>query len=212
MSSSVSATVDPEVSDVGCWQTQFEELLPAIRSQIRFALRHLYGEAKVEAQQEILCTACATFARLHQQGRTDVASATSLVRFAVKQYRVGRRVATRTNVRDVMTPACRLRKHVRVESLTRRDSPSGGWSEVLVEDARMTPADLAATRIDYPAFLATLGSRRRQIAETLATGETTLHTARLFGLSTGRVSQLRQELKAAWDRFIGNLPLEHAVA
>ncbi len=192
------------------WQAAFEALLPAIRSQARFALRHLFGDAQREALQEVVATACVAFARLHQQGRAEVASATSLVRFAVRRYRVGRRVAERTNSEDVTSPACRWQKCARVESLRQRDHTECVWEDVLVEDSRVTPADLAASRLDFPAFLATLDDRRRQIAEVLASGETTLDTAQVFGLSPGRISQLRLEFKRGWDRFVGNVTREPA--
>jgi hypothetical protein len=71
---------------------------------------------------------------------------------------------------------------------------------------------LAASRIDYPAFLATLSRRDRRIAEMLATGEATTRVAELFGLSLGRVSQLRRELKAAWEAFHGESQVGPEVA
>ena len=79
------------------WQTAFEELVPAIRSQARVALRYLSCEAQQEALQEVTCTACVFFARLHQHGRAEVATASTLAWFAVKRYRVGRRVVERTS-------------------------------------------------------------------------------------------------------------------
>jgi DNA-binding CsgD family transcriptional regulator len=43
------------------------------------------------------------------------------------------------------------------------------------------------------------------LAEKLATGETTSTVARIFGISRGRVSQLRRELYDAWRMFQGEL-------
>jgi len=43
--------------------------------------------------------------------------------------------------------------------------------------------------------------QKRQIAKLLAKGETTGATARKFGLSAGRVSQLRGELERSWQVF-----------
>ncbi len=67
-------------------------------------------------------------------------------------------------------------------------------SGILVEDKRATPADLAASRIDFPAWLKTLSQRDRRIALKLSQGESTSRVARQFRLSVGRVSQLRGEL------------------
>ncbi len=192
------------VHDPQNWQTEFEKLLPAIRTQTRFAIRHLIGDAQEEAQQEIVATACLMFARLHRKGRAEDATASSLVRFAVRRYRIGRRMAERTNVSDATSPACRARRGVRVESLVCAGS-SDSWEDLLVEDHRVSPADLAASRLDFRAFMATLDRRRQQIAEMLGKGETTQDAARFFGLSPARISQLRREFKIAWDQFVGNV-------
>jgi FixJ family two-component response regulator len=72
-----------------------------------------------------------------------------------------------------------------------------------VEDHHAGPAEIAATRIDFGQWLNTLGSRRRRIAQVLATGETTSRVARQFRISPARVSQLRSELRAAWHAFQG---------
>jgi len=39
----------------------------------------------------------------------------------------------------------------------------------------------------------------------LGSGETTKSAARKFGVTPGRISQLRQELKKAWEEFVGEV-------
>ena len=192
------ATVHRNGSD---WQTEFERLLPEIEKRLRLAFSQLTGEEKDEAIQEATCNACRAYALLVRRGRTNVATARSLARFAAAHYRVGRRVGGSLNVNDVCSEYCRYRRGVRLERLDRRDRE--GWREVLVEDRTVTPAELAASRIDYPAFLASLSRRHRRIAEALASGESTGGVARLSGLSEGRISQLRREFYLAWQRFHG---------
>jgi hypothetical protein len=46
----------------------------------------------------------------------------------------------------------------------------------------------------------------RRIAKTLANGERTGDVARKFGLSDGRISQIRKELAASWQSFLGETP------
>ena len=123
--------------------------------------------------------------------------------YAIRQLREGRRVGSKLNVRDLCSPYAQQRKGITVEQLDRYDREEGCWSEILVEDPTSTPADLAATRIDFPAWLETLSSRDRKIALKLAVGESTGRTARQFRLSNARISQLRRELKEAWDAFQG---------
>jgi hypothetical protein len=81
------------------------------------------------------------------------------------------------------------------------------WQEILIPDQTCTPAELAASRIDFPAWLDTLSRRDRRIALKLATGETTGSTARKFHLSEGRISQVRKELAASWRKFVGQEPV-----
>ena len=183
------------------WRPEFLAMLPAIESRARLAFRFLKGDDRDEAVQETICNACCAFARLAEQGRPTAATAASLAAYGVAQVRAGRRVGGTLNVNDVCSTHCRLRKGVVVQALLRQDDRNGQWREILVEDRRATPAELAASRIDFDAFLQTLNRRERRVAETLATGESTSRAAELAGVSPGRISQLRRELKTAWERF-----------
>ena len=55
--------------------------------------------------------------------------------------------------------------------------------------------------MDIAALLETLTPRNREIAALLAVGKSTGETAKRFGLSSGRFSQLRGELCDSWERF-----------
>jgi hypothetical protein len=82
-----------------------------------------------------------------------------------------------------------------VLSLSRTDRSSTQWVErVVTQDRRATPAEVAATRIDFRSWLATLTKRRRLIAKALASGETTGGAAKRFTVTAGRISQVWQEL------------------
>ena len=77
------------------------------------------------------------------------------------------------------------------------------WKEVVVEDKHAGPAEVAATRIDFAAWLGILPTRLRRIAKVLATSESTKQVAKQFQISPGRVSQIRRELMECWDQFQG---------
>jgi hypothetical protein len=51
-----------------------------------------------------------------------------------------------------------------------------------------------------------LPHRLRKIATFLANGETTTAAAKRFGVSLGRISQIRKELFLAWHSFQGEEP------
>ena len=120
-----------------------------------------------------------------------------------RQALVGRRAGHPLNVNDITSRHCQQRKRVRVERLDRFDVKKGQWREAVVEDHRTPVPDQAAFRCDFPEWLKTLSDRDRQIAETLSTGEGTTSTAKQFGVTAGRVSQLRGELHEAWREFHG---------
>jgi hypothetical protein len=112
---------------------------------------------------------------------------------------VHRRVANKPNLADVMSP--QTHSGIIVGRVDVFDEAQGQWRQVLVEDRRATPAEITASRIDVAAWLHSLSQRNRRIAKTLAMGETTTDVARKFNLSRPRVSQLREELKARWEKF-----------
>jgi len=185
------------------WHAGFLRMLPVIRAYARGAFAHLNPEARQDFVQEAIANALLAYVRLFQLGKVSLAYPTVLARFAIAQVREGRRVGRRLNVRDPLSSYCQRRKHVVVERLDRRDEDTGEWIEAVVEDPHTPPADQAAFRVDFPAWLATHTVRNRRIAESLALNRSTGEVARKFGVSPGRVSQLRAEFKRSWEKFTG---------
>lgn len=197
------AFAESNSTDKPAWHAGFLALLPAIYAIVHYEFRGLPPEAREEAMSEALARALVAYVGLFDQGKADIAYATPLARFAVRQVRAGRSVGGHLNINDVMSRHAQRHHGIQVERLDRRD-PSGAWKEILVEDRRSTPADTAAARIDFADWLSQLCGRDRGIATTLATGEGTRDTARKFGLTSGRVSQLRGSLKRNWEKFQGD--------
>jgi hypothetical protein len=185
------------------WHAQFLAMVPAIRRQAQIAFRKARPELRYDLIQEVIANCCAAYARLVEQGKTDQAFPTVLARFAVAQVRTGRRVGNRLRIRDVLSGYAQHHKAFQVERLDQFDEEENCWQEIVVEDRRATPAEVAACRIDFAHWLQLLPSRRRRIALTLAAGETTGFVAKKFGISPARISQLRKWLKSNWERFQG---------
>ena len=198
---------DTKTTATPAWHAGFLRLLPSIRTHVWLAFRKLDGDAREEAIQECLANAAVAYARLAERGKEDIAYANPLATFAVKQFHDGRRVGRRLNIRDVSSEHCQRRKDVRFTRLDHFDSGSGEWKELVVEDRRATPADVAATKIDFQEWLRTLPKRDRRVAMRLATGETTGGVAKLFAITSARVSQLRRELYEGWQAFQGESTL-----
>ena len=184
----------------------FLKLLPFIRRHANNSFANLNPEAREEAVQEVVANSFAAYLRLIERGKTDVIAPKPLARFAVAQTRTGRQVGGHLNSHDVSSRYCRNRQGIALQSLERVDAATGSWQQILLEDRSSGPADIVAIRLDFQSWLKTLSMRHRQIAELLSTGETTLAVAKLFKVTSGRVSQLRSQLKAAWESFQAEVP------
>jgi hypothetical protein len=188
------------------WHQDFMAMVPKIETHAKLAFRHLGAEARAEAVQEVICNACAAFARLVELNKVESAYPSALARFGVAQTKDGRKVGGRLNVRDVSSPYCQREKGLTVDRLDKFDKQDEAWLEVLLEDRHAGPAEVAAMRLDFSAWLRSLPRRLSKVATFLAGGETTTAAARRLRVSPGRISQIRKELFHAWQRFQGEEP------
>jgi DNA-binding CsgD family transcriptional regulator len=188
------------------WHAKFLELLPGIRRYARHAFRRLPVQSREELVEEAVANSLVAFVHLVVRGKVDLAYATPLAMYATRQIRAGRRIGAKLNIRDVSSPYAQLAKDFRLERLDHFDSKADEWREIVIEDKRATPADVARVRIDFDDWLHALSGRQRQIARLLASGEATRTVARRFHVSDGRVSQLRKELANSWLAFQGERP------
>jgi len=190
----------------------FLAMLPKILSYAKIAFRHLDPEARQEAVQNVVTNSCAAVAALARRGKLDLCYPTILALYGIRRTRDHRVTGGRLNITDVMSRYCQDRKGVVVERLDQFDKDEHTWSEVLVEDRRAGPADIAACRLDFAAWLRLLPRRLRKIATLLATGESSTAAAEKFKVSVGRISQIRKELKRRWEIFQGEIVPESAAA
>lgn len=185
------------------WQEKFVQLLPRILRRASWALRRWRAQEREEATAEIVAHATLAYARLARRGRERVATATTLVGFALRHLRAGRRVGCRMNTRDVMSLFAQRRHQRRIEGLDQFDPVRAVWREVVVEDRHVGPAETAIARLDLDLWLASLPGSLRRLAEALASGERPGQAAQVLGVSPGRVSQFRAELRRSWEAFQG---------
>jgi hypothetical protein len=185
------------------WQAGFLSILPAIETHAAIRFRRLPARRREDAVQEVIATACMNYQLLAARGRLDVAHAGTLADYAVKHVRAGRRIGgRRAGFKDVMSPACHKRHGVNVISLDAQHAGSeGGWRQIAVEGHRESIPDLAAFRIDFAAWLRKLSRRDRKIIGALVRGERTFAVAERFGITAGRVSQLRRRYEREWQVF-----------
>jgi hypothetical protein len=183
---------------------RFLAMLPLIRRKALAAFRNQRFEAREELIQEVVANSYRTWVLLVRRGKESVAYATPLAQYAIRQVRDGRRVGGRLSTLDIMSPGASKVHGFRVERFGQRDQQTGILNEQLVEDRRAGPAATATARLDLAAWLRSLSQRNRQIAKALSVGESTGNVASRFGLSAGRVSQLRDWLRQHWEQFQGD--------
>lgn len=187
------------------WHPEFLRMLPAIHRRAHVAFRHLDPEARSEAVEDVVAHTIVAFKELWDREKAELAYPSVLARYGIKRVKSGRKVGTSMNVRDVSSACCQITKGLALGRLDRFDKRDNGWMEVLVEDRHAGPAETAASRIDFPAWLKTLSKRKRRIAWRLALGETTRKVAKAFGVTDGRISQIRREMECSWLHFHGEL-------
>jgi hypothetical protein len=188
-------------------------MMPAIATYARISFRHLHSEAREDAVAECVANAFVAFSRLVQLDKVELAYPSVLARYAVAQVNDGRKVGGHLNVRDISSSYAQRAHNLTVERLDHFDKASEEWHEAIVEDPRTPVFDQVWFRCDFPEWLNKLSPRNRRIALKLASSETTSRVARMFNVSAGRVSQLRNEFKLAWERFHGEAePLEAPAA
>jgi hypothetical protein len=179
----------------------FLKMLPGIRGAAQIAFRKAGPELREDLISETIARAYVDFTRLVERGELDLAMPTPLARYAIAQIRTGRRVGSRLRIRDAMSGYAQFQKNFVVERIDYFDVEDDSWKQIVVQDQRASPADIAACRIDFAAWLRHLTNRVRKIALALARGETTKAVARMFNVTPARISQLRQSLRRNWEAF-----------
>jgi hypothetical protein len=181
----------------------FVAMLPIIRRAAQIAFRKIRPELRNDLIEEVVANSFVAYVRLVERGQADRAFASPLARFAIAQVRAGRRVGNRLRISDALSSYAQYRKQFFVDRLDQFDEEEDCWQQILIEDKRATPAEVAACRIDFAEWLRRLTARLRKIALALASGETTKGAAEKFGLSPARISQLREWLRKSWEAFQG---------
>ena len=187
--------------DTQFMQQRFLAMLPQIRRQALRAFRSVGAEARAELTQEVIALAFAMFVRLVRRGKAGLAYPTPLADYAIRQVRAGRRVGCRQNVQDIMSPTAHRAAGPTIKLLNALPAQSAGLNLLLCEDRRAGPAETAAARLDVADWFCSLSPRNRRIARALALGEQTNVVAQQFGLTPGRISQLRAWFRNHWEQF-----------
>ena len=188
---------DERQNDETTWQSAFVAMLPEIEQKLRLAFCRLDPDAREDAIEESVVHSLLAYVRLHEQGRAEVATASSLAWYSSRHVRRGRPAGGRMNGKEPLSRYGQISNGIEVEPLTSK------WIDAMVEDKRATVADQVAAKMDVSAWFSTLTKRMKEIAKDLAYGFSTSEVAKKYGVTAGRISQLRRTLEESWAAFQG---------
>src|SRR5262245_17000930 len=192
---------------------RFLALVPRIETHARIAFRGVRCPVQQEDKvQECVALGWKWFLRLAEQGKDVFAFPMAFAALLARAVKCGRRLCGQERSRDVLSFVAQRRHAFRVERLpasTRSPheqlyaDPSGQalldeFEERLRDNTVTPPPDAAAFRVDWPLFLVGLTQRDREMVAFLSLGHSGKAAAVKFGLSPGRVTQLRQRWCREW--------------
>ena len=166
--------------------------------------------------QECVAPGWKWFLRLSEQGKDVFAFPMAFAALLARAVKCGRRLCGQERAGEVLSFVAQQRHGFRVERLpasTRSPhedlyaDPHGqalldALEERLRDNTVTPPPEQAAFRIDFPRWRCTRSERDRRVIDALLAGGRTKDVSRMFGLSPGRVSQLRRDFLEDWRRFI----------
>jgi hypothetical protein len=203
--SSLSLTVTPRTS-LDDLQARFLSFLPRIERHGRVVFRHLRPTSlREERIAEMVALAWKWYRRLAEQGKDAAQFPSMLATFAARAVNSGRRLCGKENAKDVLSADAQKRHGFKVKGLPDSYSPVRHVFENALTDNSFTPPDeQACFRIDFPAWLRTRSERDRRMVQDLMVGERTCEVSQKYGVSRGRVSQMRRDFQEDWERFSGS--------
>ena len=187
------------------WQTEFvARVAPVVDRWARIRFSSICdSDNRADLIQNSICLALKYYVRLCERGRESFVTPSCIARRAVQHTAAGRRFGARQRKFDALHYTWRAGG---MELLQLADTVAGdeykpvSWLDALVSDFD-APDQVATVRIDFSAWLATLTPKQRAIAKALADREATKDVAERFGLSWGRISQLRRLLVKSYETF-----------
>jgi hypothetical protein len=213
-----ASTTSPDARPVEVLHLRFLALVPRIETHAQVCFRGIKCPVtKEDRVAECVALAWKWFVRLTERGKDPFEFPVAFACLVARAVRCGRRLCGQERSMDVLSPLAQQRRGFVVEHLpaTTRSpheslyaSPHGQqlqdvFEERLRDNAVTPPPDAAAFRIDWPLFLRGLTTRDQEMATFLSLGHSGKAAAARFGLSPGRVTQLRQRWCRQWQTCQG---------
>jgi hypothetical protein len=187
---------------------RFLSILPRLQLHALIYFRTVRcPDRQADLVAEVLALCWSWFVRLWRRGKDGTEFASALATYAARAVKSGRRLCGQDSARDALSQVAQRKKGFTVSSLPQGSGLAVNvFDEALRDNTRSPVPERVAFRQDFPAWQATLTQRDRRLLEDLMAGERTSDVAGKYGLSFGRVSQLRREFRDDWRRFVGDMP------
>lgn len=183
--STAIASPAPAPLNNNAWQDSFLPIAAVVGS---YAKKHFRGNRNSDDLcQTAVCLALQAYRDLYLSGRGHYYGAKQIAYYAALQAGDGRAFGCKRS-RDTIQPADVDCKQV-------------AWLENIAGSDASNPAEIVPVKMDCAAWLASMSPKLRRLAEMLGAGASTTEAAIEFGVSLGRVSQIRRELSDSWDEF-----------
>ena len=186
------------------WHAPLVEFLPLVRSTAARAFASLGPAEREDAVEDVVADTTKEFSKLASKGRAQFWLIAPVARYAVRRRTAGRRVGTASNKRDALSPVPRGEAHVVSLDVMEASAPDA-WRAAVADSKRTDPAEAACFRVDFEEWLSSLPDRHRTVALAFIGGDTAGELSQKLGVSPGRVSQLRAELRASWLAYQGEV-------
>jgi hypothetical protein len=185
------------------------DILPRVEQHGRVYFRHIKcPHQKEELLAELRGLAWKWYVGLVCRGKDVLAFVSALATYAARAVKSGRRVCGHDRKREVLSPVAQRLRHFTTVKLPDFSTLDGNPLEEALHDNTITPPDEQVIfRLDFPAWLASLSHRDRDLVTDMGLGERTLDLANKYGCSPGRISQKRRWFAEDWQRFCGE-PVE----
>jgi hypothetical protein len=187
----------------------FLPLVPIVERHAQVVFRHLPPSEREECACEAVAAAFLAYLSLTARGQDPFQFPSVLATRAAQHVQADRHVGGSLNRQDVLSPAAQRSQGFAVQSLDQlAQGNHEAWWEAVTDTAQTPPDEAAAFRVDFPDWLANRTDRDRCLIQDLAAGERPKDVAQRYGLSCGRISQLRRTYEQDWLRYHGELPTE----
>jgi hypothetical protein len=189
-------------------QNAFLAILSKIEQIARFHFRHCpCGDRKQDCIGETIALCWIWYRRLMAKGRDPSAFVTTFTRLAALAVSSGRRLCGQETARDALSPVCqRRRRFVAIPLPDECSANRNVYDEALRDNMQSPIPDQVQFRVDYPRWRGTLDDRRRRLVDAMMEGHSTSDLATQFGVTAGRVAQLRREFHDGYTAFCGDGP------